>query len=73
MLIISKEPQTNIPNPTDAIAFKKIINEKSLILGQADYLDPDLLADAGYLVDDFPDPGHGDGQALHEVGLNTHL
>ena len=33
MLIISKEPQTNIPNPTDAIAFKKIMNEKSLILG----------------------------------------
>ena len=31
-VIISKEPQTNTPNPTDAIASKNIMNQKSLVL-----------------------------------------
>ena len=35
--------------------------------------DPDLPAEAGHLGGDLPDPGHGDGQALHKVGVDTHL
>ena len=38
-----------------------------------DHPDPDLLAEAAHLGGDLPDPGHGDGQALHEIGINSHL
>ena len=36
-------------------------------------MDPDLLADAGHLGGDLPDPGHSDGQALNEGGVDTRL
>ena len=38
-----------------------------------DDLDPDLPAEAGHLGGDLPDPGHGNGQALDKVGVDTHL
>ena len=38
-----------------------------------DDLDPDLPAETAHLGGDLPDHGHGDGQALHKVGVDTHL
>ena len=36
-------------------------------------LHPYLLPDAGHLGGNLPDPVHGDGQTLNQVGHNAHL